>query len=251
MPHESGSCPLRPRSAGINKEVYGALPVRGKASRRCRQAVGLIESPPVHTRLIHARHPQRAHEWRRNPRRWRPGPGLCLSYAGHVHGLAGAGHLRHGPGRCHACADRPGHWCLWPDAGRIADPVRDDLRSHRPPAGDLPGAGHLCLGQCIGRPGRLHLGSDRRAYPAGRRGDFRCGHGAAVRPHSRAAPDQGHGHDRHEHRPVVCCRHGRWPIADSCLWLVRIVPRHGRTCPGRHPADRLCGAQYPQHPAAP
>lgn len=34
-------------------------------------------------RLIHARHPQRAHEWRRNPRRWRP----CLVFAFRMLGM--------------------------------------------------------------------------------------------------------------------------------------------------------------------
>jgi MFS family permease len=46
-------------------------------------SVGLIESPPVHTRLIHARHPQRAHEWQRNPR----GGGLALVFAFRMLGM--------------------------------------------------------------------------------------------------------------------------------------------------------------------
>jgi hypothetical protein len=54
----------------------------------------------------------------------------------------------------------------------------------------------------------------------GRRGDFCGGDGAAVRPDPRTASHQGHGHDRHDHRLVVCRRHGGGALADPRLWLV-------------------------------
>jgi hypothetical protein len=172
------------------------------------QSMGLVESPPVHMRFFHARSPQRTHEWQRDPRGKRSGPGVRLPYAWHVHGVAGTGDLWHGPGRSDPGPDRAGDWRLWPDPGDFPDSFRFHFRPHRSPPGDLPGPDRVRPRQCAGIPGRFDLGRDRRTNPAGCRGDFRGGHGVAVRPDPRAASDQGHGHDRHDHRFVVCGRHG-------------------------------------------
>lgn len=45
--------------------------------------MGLVESPPVHTRFFHARSPQRTHEWQRD----RAASGLALVFAFRMLGM--------------------------------------------------------------------------------------------------------------------------------------------------------------------
>ncbi|MNS47498.1 hypothetical protein D3C72_800320 [compost metagenome] len=202
-------------------------------------------------RFFHARSPQRTHEWQRDSRSERSGPGVRLPYAWHVHGVAGTGDLRHGPGRSDPGPDRAGHWRLRPDPGDFPDSFRFHFRPHRPPPGDLSWADRLRPRQRTGGQRRFDLGRDRRSHPAGCGGDFRSGHGLAVRPDPRAAPNQGHGHDWHDHRAIVRRRHGCRAVADPRFRPVRIVPRYWRHGAVRHRDRDVHGAALHRPVAAP